>query len=589
MNSPKPDSPDPDSIKMFVGQIPRTMDEKDLKQLFEEYGPVFQLNVLRDKTTNQSKGCCFVTFYTRKAALDAQNALHNIKTMAGMHHPIQMKPADHNESKTGIEYRKLFVGMVSKKLTENDVRLMFAPYGTIEECTVLRGPDGISKGCAFVTYATRQMALNCIKSMHHSQTMEGCSSPIVVKFADTLKEKEQKKLQQQMQSSGMWGIQNLAGVGAMTPQQYIALLQQASAVSNLGNTMSSQGLSGGGASGGLNVGNLGMQQLAVQLAALTGGSNTAGFQGLAGLSQQQQSSSGNQQDLGNLSSLQSLAALMAASNQGVSSLNVQQLAALAAMTQGQSSGGATGGGSNTNLGLSSGMNQQSMWQGGQEAGVATSGSSSQQDQWRDGMQGSMSSSTAQSGAGGGGMGYTGSQLANLASLANLGQTSSNQSHLGTSNGSGSDTLTQAYSGMQQYTAGFPNFTQPGVQQQIITAAGKQTEGETKSYLSSVYSATPAPGAVASRLRPEGANLFIYHLPQEFSDQDLCQTFLPFGNVVSAKVFIDKQTNLSKCFGFVSYDNAISATAAIQAMNGFQIGMKRLKVQLKRSKETGKPY
>lgn len=81
--------------------------------------------------------------------------------------------------------------------------------------------------------------------------------------------------------------------------------------------------------------------------------------------------------------------------------------------------------------------------------------------------------------------------------------------------------------------------------------------------------------------PAGANLFIYHLPHDLTDADLATAFNPFGNVISAKVYVDKFTGESKGFGFVSYDSVISAEQAIEQMNGFQIGNKRLKVQHKR--------
>ncbi|XP_054862275.1 CUGBP Elav-like family member 2 isoform X6 [Amphiprion ocellaris] len=511
------DQPDPDAIKMFVGQIPRSWSEKELKELFEPYGAVYQINILRDRSQNppQSKGCCFVTFYTRKAALEAQNALHNIKTLTGMHHPIQMKPAD-SEKSNAVEDRKLFIGMVSKKCNENDIRVMFSAFGQIEECRILRGPDGLSRGCAFVTFSTRAMAQNAIKAMHQSQTMEGCSSPIVVKFADTQKDKEQRRLQQQLaqqmqqlNSATTWG--SLTGLGGLTPQ-YLAVRSAAASPSITSSTSS-------------------ITPYCSPVA------NAAALL-------QQATSSGN---LGAFSGIQQMA--------GMSALQLQNLATLAAAAAAAQNSASP----STANPLSS--NAASLGALASPAAGTTASSNA-------GAMNSLTSLGTLQGLAGATVGLNNiNALAVAQMLSGMAALNGGLGGAGLTNGTAGtmDALTQAYSGIQQYAAAaLPTlYSQSLLQQQ--GAAGSQKEG------------------------PEGANLFIYHLPQEFGDQDILQMFMPFGNVVSAKVFIDKQTNLSKCFGFVSYDNPVSAQAAIQAMNGFQIGMKRLKVQLKRSKNDSKPY
>ena len=69
------------------------------------------------------------------------------------------------------ELRKVFVGMLSKTCTEDDVRAMFEPYGSVEEVTVLRDKEGQSKGCAFIKFSNRQQAQMAINKMHGSQVM----------------------------------------------------------------------------------------------------------------------------------------------------------------------------------------------------------------------------------------------------------------------------------------------------------------------------------------------------------------------------------------------------------------------------------
>ncbi|XP_018409240.1 PREDICTED: CUGBP Elav-like family member 2 isoform X6 [Nanorana parkeri] len=383
-----------------------------------------------------------------------------------MHHPIQMKPAD-SEKSNAVEDRKLFIGMVSKKCNENDIRVMFSPFGQIEECRILRGPDGLSR------------------------VSTGCSSPIVVKFADTQKDKEQRRLQQQLAqqmqqlNTATWG--NLTGLGGLTPQ-YLALLQQATSSSNLGAFSGIQQMAGMNALQLQNLATLAAAAAAAQTSATTTNANplSTTASALGALSSPVAASAANTSAGAAMNSLTSLGTLQGLAGATVGLNNINALAGTVNIAQ-----------------MLSGM-------------AALNG----------------------------GLGATGLTNGTAGTM---------------------DALTQAYSGIQQYAAAaLPTlYSQSLLQQQ--SAAGSQKEG------------------------PEGANLFIYHLPQEFGDQDILQMFMPFGNVISAKVFIDKQTNLSKCFGFVSYDNPVSAQAAIQAMNGFQIGMKRLKVQLKRSKNDSKPY
>jgi hypothetical protein len=82
----------------------------------------------------------------------------------------------------------------------------------------------------------------------------------------------------------------------------------------------------------------------------------------------------------------------------------------------------------------------------------------------------------------------------------------------------------------------------------------------------------------------GNKLYVGNLPYSFRDSDMEQAFAQFGTVTSAKVMMERDTGRSKGFGFVEMGSPAEAQAAIQGMNGQQIGGRGLVVNEARPME-----
>ncbi|MEY2619913.1 MAG: hypothetical protein RL522_2915 [Pseudomonadota bacterium] len=82
----------------------------------------------------------------------------------------------------------------------------------------------------------------------------------------------------------------------------------------------------------------------------------------------------------------------------------------------------------------------------------------------------------------------------------------------------------------------------------------------------------------------GNKLYVGNLPYSFRDGDLEQAFSQYGQITSAKVMMERDTGRSKGFGFVEMGSDAEAQAAIQGLNGQQVGGRGLVVNEARPME-----
>lgn len=84
------------------------------------------------------------------------------------------------------------------------------------------------------------------------------------------------------------------------------------------------------------------------------------------------------------------------------------------------------------------------------------------------------------------------------------------------------------------------------------------------------------------------NIYVGNLPFSTTNEELQKLFSEFGTVTSASVIMDKLSGRSRGFGFAEMANDEEGKAAIAAMNGKEIGGRKLTVNEARPRTEGGP-
>ena len=83
-------------------------------------------------------------------------------------------------------------------------------------------------------------------------------------------------------------------------------------------------------------------------------------------------------------------------------------------------------------------------------------------------------------------------------------------------------------------------------------------------------------------------IYVGNLPWSASEQELADTFGEHGAVETATIIVDRDSGRSRGFGFVTMNDADQGNAAIEALNGFDMGGRPLKVNEARPREERPP-
>ncbi|XP_010429282.1 PREDICTED: polyadenylate-binding protein 4 [Camelina sativa] len=197
-----------DKIKftnVYVKNLSETTTDDELKTTFGQYGSISSAVVMRD---GDGKSRCFgfVNFEDPEDAARAVEALNGKKFDDKEWYVGKAQKKSERELELSRRYEQgsrdsgnkfdglnLYVKNLDDTVTDEKLRELFAEFGTITSCKVMRDPSGTSKGSGFVAFSAASEASRVLNEMNGK--MVG-GKPLYVALAQR-KEERRAKLQAQ--------------------------------------------------------------------------------------------------------------------------------------------------------------------------------------------------------------------------------------------------------------------------------------------------------------------------------------------------------------------------------------------------------
>ncbi|KAI3774722.1 hypothetical protein L1987_49282 [Smallanthus sonchifolius] len=190
---------------VFVKNLSESTTDDDLSKAFSEYGTITSAVVMRDADGN-SKCFGFVNFENADDAAKAVDGLNGQKfdekewyvgkAQKKNEREQELKQKFEQSMKEAVDKSQglnLYIKNLDDTVSDEKLKELFAPFGTITSCKVMRDPNGASKGSGFVSFSTSEEASRALSEMNGKMV---ASKPLYVALAQR-KEDRRSRLQAQ--------------------------------------------------------------------------------------------------------------------------------------------------------------------------------------------------------------------------------------------------------------------------------------------------------------------------------------------------------------------------------------------------------